>query len=218
MSRIIILLVLFALVMLTATMTVGLSLGDLQATVRDYRHVTAKIADAERRYSDATARLPELRAERARLEASVQWAEWHRLIGIATAIVVIFVNCIVVTYFIGTGRWCREVCETYKLDPGFVDESASLKWRTISWSFVATAAIVVTVALGGSADPAATGRLDRGPVWAEAHFIAALATVAVVAACFYLQWIKLGENAEVIERIMTAVRLKQAERDAVPAA
>lgn len=218
MSRIVILLVLFALVMLVATMTVGLSLGDLQATVRDYRHVSAKIADAERRYTDATARLPELRAERDELDAALAWAEWHRLLGIATAIVVILVNSIVVTYFIGTGRWCREVSETYRLDPCFVDESGSLKWRAISWSFVCTAAVVTTVALGGSADPAATGRLDRGPVWAEAHFIAALVAVAVVAYCFYVQWIKVGENAEIIAGIMAAVRRKQAERNAAPVA
>jgi hypothetical protein len=212
MSRILILLVLFALVMLAATMTVGLMLGDLQATVREYRHVSAKIADAERRYSDATEQLPALRESREELAAALEWAEWHRLLGIATGIVVILVNSIVVTYFIGTGRWCREVSETYQLDPAFVDESIALKRRAIPWSVLGTTAIIVTVALGGSADPAATGRVDRGPFWAEAHFFAALVTVAVVALCFYIQWVKVAENAEVIEKIMAAVRQKQAAR------
>ncbi|MEX2187130.1 MAG: hypothetical protein WD875_10065 [Pirellulales bacterium] len=212
MSRIIILLVVFALAMLTVTMTVGLSLGDLQSTVRDYRHVAAKIAEAQRRYTDATDELPELRAERNELAGPMQMAEWHRLLGIATALAVILVNSIVVTYFIGTGRWCREVCETYQLDPRFVDESIALKRRAIPWSVIGTTAIIVTVALGGGADPAATGRLDRDSVWASAHLSAAVVTVAVVAICFYVQWIKVGDNVVVIRKIMGAVARKQAER------
>ncbi len=212
MSRIIIVLVLFALVMLTATMTVGLSLGDLQATVRDFRHVSAKIADAERRYTDATDQLPALRDERDELAAAMQLAEWHRLLGIATALVVILVNSIVVTYFIGTGRWCREVSETYQLDAQFVAESIALKRRAIPWSVIGTTAIIVTVALGGSADPTATGRLDRESFWASAHLTAAILAIVIVAACFYVQWIKVGDNVVVIQKIMDAVARKQSER------
>lgn len=214
MSRIIVLLVLFALVMLMVTMTVGLSLGDLQATMRDYRHVAAQIAEAERRYTDQTERLPQLRAERDALAVPMERATWHRLLGIATALVVILVNCIVVTYFIGTGRWCREVSETYQLGPQFVDESISLKRRAIPWSVIGATAVIVTVALGGSADPTATGRLDRDTVWATAHLYAAAATIVVVAICFYVQWIKVGENVVVIGKIMDAVARKQAERQA----
>jgi hypothetical protein len=208
MSRIIILLVLFALVLLAVTMTVGLSIGDLQATSRAYRHITAKIADAERRYTEDSGRLRELKAERDALGTTMNLAEWHRLLGIGTALVVILVNSIVVTYFIGTGRWCREVSETYELDPKFVDDSIALKRRAIPWSVLGTAAVIVTVALGGSADPVATGRLDRSPVWAEAHLIAAVTTVALVAICFYIQWVKVSDNAIIIERILEAVRRK----------
>jgi hypothetical protein len=217
MSRIIILLVLFALLMLAVTMTVGLALGDLQATMREARHVAAQIAEAERRYTDDTDKLPELRRQRAALAGPMQWAEWHRLLGIATALVVILVNSIVVTYFIGTGRWCREVSEAYQLGSQFVDESIALKRRAIPWSVVGTTAVIVTVALGGSADPTATGRLDRDAVWATAHLVVAVMTVVIVACCFYIQWIKVGDNVVVIQKIMDAVGRKQEQQRAAAA-
>ena len=40
----------------------------------------------------------------------------HRLTGMAAALGVVFVESVVVTYFIGTSRWCKEVSETYQLD------------------------------------------------------------------------------------------------------
>jgi hypothetical protein len=39
-------------------------------------------------------------------------------------------------------------------------------------------------------------------------------TIAVVAMCFYVQWVKVAENAEIIEKIMAAVHRKQAARRA----
>ena len=57
-------------------------------------------------------------------------ARVHRLMGVAAAIVVVLVNSIVVTYFIGTSRWCKEVVDTYSLDRELVRRSARLKRRT----------------------------------------------------------------------------------------
>ena len=47
--------------------------------------------------------------------AGQRWATIHRLSGVAAAISVVLVNSIVVTYFVGTSRWCKEVSETYEL-------------------------------------------------------------------------------------------------------
>ncbi|HEY2893422.1 MAG TPA: hypothetical protein VGJ16_04395, partial [Pirellulales bacterium] len=64
----------------------------------------------------------------------LRWATVHRLMGIATALAVVLVNSIVVTYFIGTGRWCKEVCETYALQPDLIRRSTMLKRRTFPWA------------------------------------------------------------------------------------
>ena len=39
--------------------------------------------------------------------AVLRWATVHRLSGVLAALMVVLVNSMAVTYFIGTGRWCR---------------------------------------------------------------------------------------------------------------
>src|SRR6186997_2531064 len=46
-----------------------------------------------------------------------QWYKLHFLVAVTTAIVLMLVNAIVLTYFIGTSRWCREVTDAYSLPP-----------------------------------------------------------------------------------------------------
>ena len=72
----------------------------------------------------------------------LRWATVHRLSGVLTALVVVLVNSMAVTYFIGTGRWCREVVETYGLDAGFVGRSRLLKRRAFPLSLVGMLAVV----------------------------------------------------------------------------
>src|SRR5688572_12328140 len=59
---------------------------------------------------------------------------WHFLTGLAAALSVVFVESVVVTYFIGTSRWCKEVVETYRLDAVAVHASNRLKRRTFPWA------------------------------------------------------------------------------------
>src|SRR5437868_1009012 len=65
---------------------------------------------------------------------TLRWATYHRLIGVAAALAVVFVECIVVTYFIGTSRWSKEVVDTYQLDAAYIVASNRLKRRTFPWA------------------------------------------------------------------------------------
>ena len=49
--------------------------------------------------------------------AVLRWGTVHRLSGVLAALVVVLVNSMAVTYFVGTSRWVREVAETYGLSP-----------------------------------------------------------------------------------------------------
>src|SRR5690242_16402093 len=73
---------------------------------------------------------------------TLRWAFVHRMMGIGSALVVVLVNSIVMTYFIGTSRWCKEVSETYGLDPKYVRRSTELKRSTFPWAFLSMLVVV----------------------------------------------------------------------------
>jgi hypothetical protein len=95
--------------------------------------------------------------------AVLRWGTVHRLSGVLAALVVVLVNSMAVTYFVGTSRWVREVVETYGLDAGLVTRSRRLKRSAFPFAVAGMLAVVGIVALGGAADPA-TGRRCRASV------------------------------------------------------
>lgn len=137
-----------------------------------------------------------------------RWATVHRLSGVAAALAVMFANGVVVTYFVGTGRWCREVAEAYRLDPALLRASVAIKRKTFPLAVINMLAIVGVVALGGAADPGASLQLQ--PVgqltWANLHFIGALLGLTILAFTSFRQWLNIQAHHEVVEAIMAQVR------------
>lgn len=122
----------------------------------------------------------------------------------ARALVVVLVNSMSVTYFIGTGRWCREVVETYALDASYVERSQQLKRSTFPFAILGIFGVVFIVALGGAADPA-TGRPGTQD-WVTPHLIGSLLIVAGIAWCFQSQLPNIRRQHVLIEDIMSDVR------------
>ena len=106
------------------------------------------------------------------------WSTVHFLLALTTSLAVMFVNGVVVTYFIGTSRWCREVVEAYSLRPELVQKSYQLKRRTFPLSLVNMLAIIGLAALGAAADTvSASGSIN----WTEFHLLGVLLTLAFMA-------------------------------------
>lgn len=167
----------FALVMMGATLIVGLSIEDL--------------------HTEHT-------------EEMLRWATVHRLAGVATALAVVLVNSIVVTYFIGTSRWCKEVCETYGLDVSFIRRSTALKRRTFPWAVMGMLAVVGVIALGGAADPA-TG-MPHTRDWVTPHLWGAMTGLLFIAWVFFAEWKNIEANHVVIADVLAEVRRIRLER------
>ena len=142
--------------------------------------------------------------------ARLRWGTVHRLSGVFAALVVVLVNSMAVTYFIGTGRWCREVAETYGLDAALVDRSRRLKRAAFPPALVGMLAVVAIVALGGAADPA-TGRKGSAD-WVTPHLVGGLGLAAAIAWCFQAQVPTIRRQQELIDEIMRAVRRERADR------
>jgi len=135
---------------------------------------------------------------------TLHWARIHRLTGVAAALMVVFVESIAVTYFIGTSRWCKEVVETYQFDPAPVAASNRLKRRTFPWALAGMLTVVGVISLGAAADPATLR--PHTQQWADWHLWGAVLGIVFVAWTYVIEWNNIVANHEIIEGIVNQVR------------
>jgi len=141
----------------------------------------------------------------------LRWGTVHRLSGVLAALLVVLVNSMAVTYFIGTGRWCREVVETYGLDAALIGRSKRLKRGAFPFAVIGMLSMVGIVALGGAADPG--GGLAAGSrAWVSWHLIGGIGLAAVIAWCFQAQLPAIRGQHDLIDEVMADVRRERAAR------
>jgi uncharacterized membrane protein HdeD (DUF308 family) len=143
-------------------------------------------------------------------EDTIRWRGVHMLTGASAALAVVFVHSIAVTYFIGTSRWCKEVTETYQLDPQLLRQSTQLKRRTFPWCLLGMVGVVAVAALGAASDPG-TGRAETA-WWATIHLWAAFLGMAFIAWTYYRAWLNIVANQQVIQHLVDAVAVIRRER------
>ena len=193
--------------LLLANLVVGLNTGDLNGAAA--RLISAERDFRLRRDSGATKQLEEL--EQARDEAVDAYqplrkhVQLHMLLGISASLVAVLVNSITVTYFVGTTRWCREVCDTYSLGDDWPRQSDALKRTAFPWSVTGIMAVMVIVAFGAASDPGAMGP-DKAARWVSVHFMAAIIGCVVICYAFYRQARAVGANYDVIRQITDKVQ------------
>jgi hypothetical protein len=134
---------------------------------------------------------------------TLHWATLHRLTGVAAALAVVFVESVVVTYFIGTSRWCKEVVDAYQLDRAPVLASNKLKRRTFPWALAGMLGVVTVIALGGAADPASLQPNTKA--WANWHLIGAFSGIGLVAWTYLVAWNNIVANHAIITRLVAEV-------------
>src|SRR5262245_16696185 len=68
----------------------------------------------------------------------------HFVLGLTAALTTLFVHCLALTYFLGTGRWVKEVCLAYGLpDSDLPRQTRDIKRRNTPRVIVA---MLVTIA------------------------------------------------------------------------
>jgi H+/gluconate symporter-like permease len=139
-----------------------------------------------------------------------QWATIHLLTGLAAALMVVFVECVIVTYFIGTSRWCKEVVETYQFDRSAIEASNRLKRRTFPWALAGMLVVVGIIALGAASDPASRVRDPQS--WANWHLGAGIGGITFIIWSYVVAWNNVAANHAIIDKLVAEVDQIRRER------
>ena len=219
MARIFLALAVFAVLLLIVNILVGHALGDLGESSRRYEAARQTAHEIELSETTTNQEVLTARHEKDRMLAALgtmrRRFQPHVWLGIVAALVTILVNCISVTYFIGTSRWCREVVEAYGLDQELAQRSRKLKRRSFPFAFLGIVTTLVIIALGAASDPGAS--LASPAAWVMPHFLVAWIGTALIALAFSYQVAAIGENYIVINQILDeANRVRASVQNSAP--
>lgn len=211
--------------MLATNLVLGYLTGDFAGRVKDWQTASQQLKKLENSNESTVEQIEA--AEQAKQAA---WQEVeplkkrkgiHFFMGVAASLVTLLVNSITVTYFVGTSRWCKEVVETYQLDPDLAMRSTRLKRRTFPWAVLGMLTIVAHAGLGAASD--ASSALFGGESVRFAHQMSAWLTMMLVGWSLWIQATNISANYAVIQEILDKVRSIRIERgletdDAAPTA
>jgi hypothetical protein len=202
---------LLALVLLCGNLAVGLSIGDYNRVAREWvsaRYELAEQVKSGDKQSTATAKQ--------RLQRSwnqlrpVEWRKrWHVWSGIAATLIILLVNSITVTYFIGTSRWCREVADAYGAGDELAAQCARLKRSNFPWAFSSIIALLVMIGFGAASD--LTANFTSAERWVIPHTLTAFIGTTWIIWSFRTQGRKLAENQHIINGVLQLVREIQSD-------
>jgi len=128
----------------------------------------------------------------------------HFYLGLTTAFAILLVHCLIFTYFLGTGRWVKEVGMAYRLpDVPYPKATRELKRRAFPPALFSMLTAIATAAAGAGA------QLQAWP-W-QVHATLALLTLAVNLWAFRIEHTTLTENALILQAVMDEVdRIRRA--------
>ncbi len=129
----------------------------------------------------------------------------HVLLGLVAGTTTLGVHCLVFIYFLGTGRWVKEVALAYGIpDDPLPRLTRTLKRRTFPPALFAMLTAIATSTAGA-------GRQTLDWPWAI-HALLATATLAVNLWAFVVEYRSTAINATVIDEVMREVDRIRAER------
>jgi hypothetical protein len=129
----------------------------------------------------------------------------HFCLGLTTGIGCLLVHCLIFTYFLGTGRWVKEVGIAFQLpDEPWPKLTRELKRGTFPPALFAMLSAIATVAAGAGA------QLQAWPAWV--HATLAFLTLGINLWAFGIEHRGLALNAKVIQAVLEEVdRIRAAQ-------
>ncbi|MDC0273770.1 MAG: hypothetical protein P8M30_01585 [Planctomycetaceae bacterium] len=132
----------------------------------------------------------------------------HMLMALAALVFALLVHAILLTYFMGTGRWLEETSNAYKLSPDYCERSAKLKYSTIPLMTGALFLLIVTGAFGAASDPLSRVQFQGwlGLSAAQIHYLIACLTVGTNVVVNLLEYLAIHQNGQLIKEVLGEVR------------
>lgn len=139
---------------------------------------------------------------------------WHFFAGLGAMVFTSLVHSIVLTYFMGTGRWLEETSTAYSLTEDYFAESKKIKYRTIPLMVVGIVVIVLTGAVGAIADPAARSGFSGwfGLTKVQTHFWMSVIAVVGNVLIHFVEFKAVYRNGQIVEMVLTDVHRIRKER------
>lgn len=133
---------------------------------------------------------------------------WHLMLALTGLIFATLVHAVVLTYFMGTGRWMEDVSKAYQLGERWRVECQRLKYRVLPWMCFCLLLLLTTIGFGVAADPAS--RLGYSG-WAglsisTLHLLVALTTVGCNFLVNVREFHALERNGQLVNEVMAKVR------------
>jgi NhaP-type Na+/H+ or K+/H+ antiporter len=133
----------------------------------------------------------------------------HFLVGLFTAVGTLLTHCLIFTYFLGTGRWVKEVTLAYDLpDEPWHKRTRDLKRLVFPPALAAMLVTIATAAGGGGAQMLAWP-------W-QIHLTLAAAALLINLWAFRLEYRTVTENAAILDAVLRDVDRIRAERGLPP--
>ncbi len=138
----------------------------------------------------------------------------HMLTALAALVFAALVHALVLTYFMGTGRWMEETCGAYHLPQDWREECNRLKYRSLPGMVTCIVLLVLTGAFGAASDPASPVQFQGwfGLSGATVHFLIASATLIANMYVNVLEFQALNRNSELVDEVLAEVRRMRTER------
>ncbi len=73
----------------------------------------------------------------------------HLMLGLGSALLLLFSHCWIMFYLIGTGKAIKEAVAEHSLDTAVLETTRSFKMRTNGWMMIAMGLCMATFILGG---------------------------------------------------------------------
>jgi hypothetical protein len=147
-------------------------------------------------------------AQRAREQVS-----HHFLFALVSITLALLVHAIVLTYFMGTGRWIEETCAAYRFEAAARTENIRLKYRLIPAMFLCMALLIITGAFGAIADPASNMKMPSAHV---IHFVLAALTLTANLGTSLLEYGQIVRNSRLVDQVYREVKAVRRERGLDP--